>query len=75
MKTMKVDNAIAKAKDWEVLGRIVDQADSYYRKGKMSEKEVERISWACAIRAHELTTERDAVRAVYRRANGIESTP
>ena len=72
---MKVDNAIAKATDWEALGRIVDQADSYYRKGKMSEKEVERISWACAIRAHELATERDAVRAVYRRANGIELTP
>ena len=72
---MQVDNAIAKAKDWEVLGRIVDQADSYYRKGKMSEKEVMRICGACATKANELTTERDAVRAVYRRANGIELTP
>lgn len=76
MKTMKVDNAIAKAKDWEALRQIIAQADAYYAQNKMSGDEVERICKSCKAKANELVAEgqysRQAKRDSYSRAKGIE---
>ena len=50
---LKVDNAIAKAMDWEALRRIVEQADAYYTQNKMSGDEVIRICELCKAKASE----------------------
>jgi len=74
--TLKVDNAIAKATDWDALSRIVDQADAYYAQNKMSGDEVIRIGEACKEKANELVAEGETARQAehdsYSKENGIE---